>query len=113
MLKPAGVVASASRSTHWEAVANRTRCPAWQARMASPIARWVLPVPGGPRKTTLSRAVTKSRVPRWAMVSRLRAQGVVEVELLQALAGGEAGGADATLAAVGLAGGDLALQAGH
>src|SRR6266511_37954 len=36
------------------------------------MARWVLPVPGGPRKTTLSRLATKSRVPRWAMVSRLR-----------------------------------------
>ena len=23
------------------------RCPAWQPRMASPIAKWVLPVPGG------------------------------------------------------------------
>ena len=40
------------------------------------------------------------------------AAGVVEVELLQALAGREPGGADAALAAVGLAGGDLALQAG-
>jgi hypothetical protein len=37
---------------------------------------------------------------------------VVEVELLQALAGREPGGADAALPAVGLAGGDLALQAG-
>jgi hypothetical protein len=37
---------------------------------------------------------------------------VVEVELLQALARGEAGVADAAFAAVGLAGGDLALQAG-
>jgi hypothetical protein len=31
-----------------------------------------LPVPGGPRNTTFSRAVTKSRVPRCAMISRLR-----------------------------------------
>ena len=36
---------------------------------------------------------------------------VVEVEVLQGLAGGEPGGADAALAAVGLPGGDLALQA--
>ena len=36
------------------------------------MARWVLPVPGGPRKTTFSLAVTKSRVPRWATCSRLR-----------------------------------------
>ena len=37
---------------------------------------------------------------------------MVVVEVLQGLAGGEAGGADAALAAVGLAGGYLALQAG-
>ena len=41
-----------------------------------------------------------------------QAAGVVEVELLQGLAGREPGGADPALAAVGLAGGDLALQAG-
>ena len=40
------------------------------------------------------------------------AAGVVEVELLEALAGREPGGADAALPAVGLPGGDLALQAG-
>ena len=38
----------------------------------SPMARWVLPVPGGPKNTTLSLASTKSRAPRWAMTSRLR-----------------------------------------
>ena len=38
--------------------------------------------------------------------------GVVEIELFQRLAGGEAGGADAALAAVRLAGGDPALQPG-
>lgn len=43
--------------------------------MASPIAKWVVPVPGGSRNTTSSRATTKSRVPRWAMVSRLRPRG--------------------------------------
>ena len=37
---------------------------------------------------------------------------VLEVEVLDALAGREAGGPDAGLAAVGLAGGDLPLQAG-
>ena len=46
------------------------------------------------------------------MVSRFQSAGVVEVEVLQALAGGEPGGADATLTAVGFAGGDLTLQAG-
>ena len=68
-------------------------------------------MPGGPRKTTLSLAVTKSKVPRWAIGLAFEAAGVLEVEVLQRLAGGEAGGADAALAAVGLAGGDLALQA--
>src|SRR5918997_1478245 len=52
-----------------------------------------LAVPGGPRKTTFSFAVTKSRVPRWAMTSRLRPRAWPGVELLQALAGREAGGA--------------------
>ena len=37
---------------------------------------------------------------------------VIEVEVLEGLAGREAGGADAGLAAVGLAGRDLAFQAG-
>ena len=32
----------------------------------------VLPVPGGPRNSKLPRTVTKSRVPRWAMMSRLK-----------------------------------------
>jgi hypothetical protein len=41
-----------------------------------------------------------------------QAAGVVEVELLEALAGRESGGADAALTAVGLPGGDLPLQAG-
>ena len=43
-----------------------------QARIASPVARWVLPVPGGPRRTTFSLAATKSSVARWATVSRFR-----------------------------------------
>lgn len=38
--------AAASRPTHSAAVAKQTRCPAWQARMPSPIDRCVLPVPG-------------------------------------------------------------------
>ncbi len=76
------------------------------------MARWVLPVPGGPRKTTFSlrgdeveRAQVRDRV-------AFEGAGVVEVELLDALAGGEPRGADAALTAVALAGGDLALQAG-
>jgi len=42
----------------------------------------------------------------------LEPAGVVEVELLEALAGGEPGGADAAFTAVALAGGNLTLQAG-
>ena len=37
---------------------------------------------------------------------------MVEVELVEALAGGEAGGADAEFAAVGGAGGDFSFEAG-
>ena len=46
------------------------------------------------------------------MTSRLQGALVVEVEVLEGLAGREAGGADADLAAVVLAGGDLAFEAG-
>ena len=69
-------------------------------------------MPGGPRKTTFSLAVTKSRVPRWAMVSRLRPRAWSKSNSSSDLAGREPGGADAALTAVGLPGGDLALQAG-
>ena len=46
------------------------------------------------------------------MTSRLQGSLVVVVEVLQGLAGGEPGGPDAALPAVGLPGGHLALQAG-
>ena len=69
-------------------------------------------MPGGPRKTTLSLAVTKSSGAQVRDQVAFEAAGVVEVELLEGLAGREPGGADPTFAAVGLPGGDLALQAG-
>ena len=76
------------------------------------MARWVLPVPGGPQEHhvllgqhEVQGAQVRDHLP-------LEGAGVVEVELLQGLAGGESGGADAALAAVGLPCGDLALQAG-
>jgi len=75
------------------------------------MARWVLPVPGGPRNTTLSRAAAKIEGAQVRDHLTFEAAGMVEVELLQALAGGEPGGADAALPAVGLPGGDLPLQA--
>ena len=43
-----------------------------EARIPMPVARWVLPVPGGPRNTMLDRSAMKSRVPRCATWSRLR-----------------------------------------
>ena len=46
------------------------------------------------------------------MTSRLEGALMVPVELVEALAGGEAGGADAQLAAVGGTGGDLTLETG-
>ncbi len=46
------------------------------------------------------------------MMSRLSERWKVEVEVLDGLAGREAGGADAVLATVVLAGGDLPFQAG-
>jgi hypothetical protein len=42
----AGAVGSARPATESVAVANSTRCPAWQARIAMPVARCVLLVPG-------------------------------------------------------------------
>src|SRR5918993_675196 len=77
--------AAPRRSTHWAAVANATRCPATQARTPRAMERWLLPVPGSVGD---------------------------EVELVEALAGWEAGGADAGLTAVGLAGRHFPLQAG-
>jgi len=73
------------------------------------MARWVLPVPGGPKNTTLSLASTGAEVGDDVAFERAL---VVEVEVLEGLAGREPGGPDAELAAVGLAGGDLPLQAG-
>src|SRR5262249_27698759 len=105
--------ASARRATHSAAVAKATRCPAWQARMARPVARGGLPVPGGPGETTLSRAVRRVEGAQGGDDLAFEAPGVVEAERPQALAGGETGGADAALAAVGLPGGDLTPQAGH
>ena len=70
-----------------------------------------LAVPGGPSRTTLSLAATKSRVPRWAMVSRLRPRAWSKPKSSKLFAGREPGGPDPALAAVGLADGNLALQA--
>ena len=103
--------ASPRRSTHSAAVANATRWPAWQARIEIPIARWVLPVPGGPEEHDVGAfGSMKSSVPRCAIASRLRERWKLEVEVLECLAGREPRGADAALAAVVLAGRDLAFE---
>jgi hypothetical protein len=45
-------------------------------------------VPGSPRNTTFSMAATKSRVAEMGDLLALEAAGTLEVERLQALAGG-------------------------
>jgi len=47
------------------AVANATRCPAWQALIAKAIARCVLPVPGGPKKPTFMCSWAQASCARW------------------------------------------------
>src|SRR4029079_15779714 len=102
--------ASASRATHSVAVLNATRWPARQARIPGAIARWVLPVPGGPSSTTFSRRARKSSWPR--VQDRLAADRGLEgeVEVLERLAGGEPRLLDAGLAAVAVAGVYLGLE---
>ena len=77
------MVGGGQASTHSAAVANRTRCPAWQARIAMPIARCVLPVPGGPRNTTLSLADHEVQGAQMRDEVTFESAGMVEVELLQ------------------------------
>ena len=102
--------ASASRATHSVAVLKATRWPARQARIPSAIARWVLPVPGGPSRTTFSRPARKSSWPRCSdRVAAIEAlEG--EVELLERLARREPRGLDAGLAAVAVAAVGLGLE---
>jgi hypothetical protein len=70
-----------------------------------------LPVPGGEEHHVLAGGDEVQGAQVGDQVA-FEAAGVVEVEFLEALAAREPGGADAAFAAVGLAGGDLALQAG-
>src|SRR3954451_14874578 len=62
------------REIQFVAVSNSTECPAWVALMPSPMARWVLPMPGGPSSTTLSALGTNVAVARCARTS-LRSEG--------------------------------------
>ncbi len=70
----------------------------------------VLPVPGGPSRTTFSRACRKSSWPRCSTTWLADRALEGEVELLERLAGREAGRLDPALAAVGLARGDLGRE---
>ena len=84
-----------------------------RGRRGSPsaIARWVLPVPGGPSRTTFSLPCEEVEL---AEVQRPCRGGSsvwkAEVELLERLARREAGGLDAALAAVAVAAVDLGLE---
>jgi hypothetical protein len=76
-----------------------------------PVARWVLPVPGAAEDHVLLAGDEVEGAEVGDGVA-FESAGVVEVELLQALACGEPGGADPAFAAVGLPSRDLPLQAG-
>ena len=80
--------------------------------MASPIAKWVLPVPGGPSEDHVLLAGNEVQGAEVGDQVAFQPTGMVEVELLQTFASRESGGLHAAFAAVGVAGGDLALQAG-
>ena len=112
VLEPAGVVGVGEAVDPLAAVANSTRWPAWQARIAE--ADGEVGFAGAGRAEEHDVLFGGDEVQGAQVGDRVafEAAGVVEVELLQGLAGREPGGADAALAAVGLPGGDLALQAG-
>ena len=103
-------LASARRATHWVAVANWTRCPARQARIESAIARCVLPVPGRSEQDHVLAGVEEVELAEVLDHRLLHRALEGEVELLERLAGGEPGGLDPALAAVGVAGGDLGAE---
>jgi len=79
---------------------QHARCPARHARMARAIARWVLPVPGRPRRITFSRACRKSSWPRCSMPIHQHYSMLIGT-------GGESCGFDPQLTAGSVAGGDL------
>ena len=68
-------------------------------------------MPGGPRKTTLSRGGDEIQCSEVGDGVAFEAAGMVEVELLQRFSRREPGGADATLTAVGFSCRYFALQA--
>src|SRR4051794_33546549 len=102
--------ASASSATHSVAVRNATRCPARQARMPKAIERWLLPVPGGPSRTTFSLPARKSSWPRCKTAVRLIERWKAKSNSSSVFRAGEASGLDAGLAAVAVAAVGLGLE---
>jgi len=92
------------------AVAKATRWLARQARIEIAIARWVLPVAGRAQQHDVVFGVEEVELPQ--VLDHLAFDRALEgeVELLEGLAGREARGLDAALAAVALPGGDLGRE---
>src|SRR5215217_6080148 len=109
-LRPLWRLASDRRATHSVAVANATRCPARQARIETAIARCDLPVPGGPNRDDVLLGVQEVELAEVLDDLALDRALEGEVELLERLAGREARGLDAALAAMALPGGDLGRE---
>ena len=99
----------AARPIRWRCGTRRGGRPGRRG-CPSAIERWVLPVPGGPSRTTFSLPARKSSWPRCRTASRLIERLEGEVELLERLARREARGLDAGLAAVAVAAVGLGLQ---
>src|SRR5215216_1569773 len=103
-------LASASRATHSVAVANATRWPARQARIETAIARVRLAGAGRAQEDDVLARVQEVELAEVLDDLALDRALEGEVELLERLAGGEARGLDAALAAMALPGGDLGRE---
>ncbi|GLY92325.1 hypothetical protein Airi02_102530 [Actinoallomurus iriomotensis] len=68
-ISPGGVLRRPGGRPTRPAVANATRWPAWQARMARPMDKWVLPVPAA--RGTPRSATGRGRAPGEASTTRL------------------------------------------
>ena len=88
VLQPAGVVRGGEPVDPLRRGREQHPVPGLAGPDASPMARCVLPVPGGPRKTTFSLAVDEVQGAQVRDHVPFQAPGVVEVELLQRLAAG-------------------------
>ncbi len=73
-LEAAGLMSGGEAGDPVLAVSNRTECPARAALTPRPMARWVLPIPGGPSRTTFSAFETNVPVAKCARTSR-RSEG--------------------------------------